>query len=119
MEKEKMIAFCGIVCTDCPAYIATLNNDDELREETAKKWSSDEYPIKKEDINCDGCPVVGKRVMDFILSCKVRKCGLEKGVENCAYCDEYHCEKLEKQWEHLNLPEAKKLLDEIRSTLKS
>ena len=114
MEKEKMIAFCGIVCSECPAFIATQNDDDKLREKTAKKWSSDKYPIKTEDINCDGCPVVGKRKMGFIASCCVRKCGLEKGVKNCAYCDEYPCEKLEKLWKHLQLPEAKKLLDKER-----
>lgn len=24
---ERMVAYCGIVCTECPAYIATQNND--------------------------------------------------------------------------------------------
>ena len=25
---EKMVAFCGITCTDCKAFIATQENDD-------------------------------------------------------------------------------------------
>jgi hypothetical protein len=28
-------------------------------------------------------------------SCPVRPCAIEKGVDNCAYCDEYPCDKLE------------------------
>ncbi len=24
---EEMVAYCGIVCTECPAYIATQNDD--------------------------------------------------------------------------------------------
>ena len=30
-----MIAYCGLNCTECPAYIATKANDDKLREEAA------------------------------------------------------------------------------------
>ncbi len=30
---EKMTAFCGIVCTDCEAFIATQENDDAKRRE--------------------------------------------------------------------------------------
>jgi len=28
---KEMIACCGLVCTECPAYIATQNGDDKLR----------------------------------------------------------------------------------------
>lgn len=28
---NKMIAFCGLDCTKCDAYIATQTNDDALR----------------------------------------------------------------------------------------
>ncbi|MCK4395091.1 DUF3795 domain-containing protein [candidate division WOR-3 bacterium] len=119
MAEEKMVAFCGIVCTDCPAFIATQNNDDKLREKTAKKWSSEEHSLKAEDVNCDGCPVVGKRVMEFISFCKVRKCALEKGVKNCAYCEEYPCKELGELWKQLKLPEAKETLEEIRKTMRA
>ena len=36
---NKMIAFCGLDCTKCDAYIATQTNDDALRAQTAKLWS--------------------------------------------------------------------------------
>ena len=36
---KQLIACCGLDCENCDARIATINNDDKLREETARKWS--------------------------------------------------------------------------------
>ena len=33
------IAYCGLVCEQCDAYIATLHDDQALREKTAKLWA--------------------------------------------------------------------------------
>lgn len=35
----KTNSYCGLDCTKCDAYIATITSDNKLREETAKKWS--------------------------------------------------------------------------------
>lgn len=35
---KKLIAYCGLDCEKCDAQIATLNNDDALREKVAKLW---------------------------------------------------------------------------------
>jgi hypothetical protein len=32
---DKIIAYCGLVCADCPAYIATPANDREALERVA------------------------------------------------------------------------------------
>ena len=112
---EKIIAICGLTCTDCPAYVATQKNDDEERKRIAELWSTDEWPLKPEDIDCDGCVAIDKRLAKFCHACEVRQCGLEKKVDNCAYCDEYICEKLAKCVERS--PEAKATLEEIRKSL--
>ena len=116
-EKEKMIAYCGITCTECPAYIATQKNDDAMRADTAKKWSEMfNANLKPEDINCDGCISNSERLFSHCSVCEIRKCGKEKEVKNCAYCDEYSCAKLT---EFLNMvPEAKATLEEIRKDIK-
>ena len=47
---KQLIACCGLDCENCAARIATVNNDDELREKTAKEWSvrSEERRVGKE-----------------------------------------------------------------------
>ncbi len=36
---NNMIGCCGLNCEKCGAYIATVNNDDEMRQKTARLWS--------------------------------------------------------------------------------
>ena len=113
---EKVIAFCGIICSECPAFIATKNNDDNKRKETAKLWSKryNAY-IKPEDINCEGCQSKTGEIFNYCNVCEIRKCGQEKGIKNCAYCSEYVCEILDK---FLKIaPEGKTTLDEIKKGL--
>ena len=114
---QEMIAYCGLVCTGCPAYIATQENSDTLRKQVVEKWSTDLYPIKVEDINCDGCLSVGKRLIKFCNECEVRACGSEKEIENCAHCEDYACSKLEKLWSMISSAETKERLENIRKKL--
>ncbi|MCJ7508006.1 MAG: DUF3795 domain-containing protein [candidate division Zixibacteria bacterium] len=110
---EKLISFCGINCSACPAYIATQKDDDNERKKVAETWSKQyEHEFKPEDINCDGCVVVEGRHISYCNECEIRKCGMEKKVENCAWCNDYVCEKLSKFIE--KAPELKKNLEEIR-----
>lgn len=109
----KLIAYCGLNCTECPAFIATKNDDNAKRKETAELWTKQfGQEIKPEDINCEGClPDTGKK-LGYCFVCEIRKCGQEKGMENCAYCADYACEKLEKFFQMA--PQNKATLDEIR-----
>ena len=36
---SEMIACCGLVCTQCPAYLATQANDLQKAQQTAAMWS--------------------------------------------------------------------------------
>jgi hypothetical protein len=113
---EKMIAYCGLVCSDCPAYIATQKNDDEERKKVAEKWNKEfNGSFKPEDVNCDGCPTESDRLIGFTQQCQVRKCAKEKVVINCAHCDDYGCEKLIEFFKMA--PLAKENLEEIRKNL--
>ncbi|MDH5746362.1 MAG: DUF3795 domain-containing protein [Candidatus Bathyarchaeota archaeon] len=113
---EKMVAFCGIVCTDCKAFIATQENNDVKRREVAEASSKAlGREIKSEEINCDGCLTMDGRHIGYCNICEIRKCGMEKDVENCAHCVEYNCEKLAEFFGQA--PEAKKTLEEIRQRL--
>ena len=110
---EKMIAFCGLTCTECPAFIATQKEDDEERRKVAQMWSKEfKVELKPEDINCDGCVADSERLLGHTKVCEIRKCGLDKKVKNCAYCDEYVCGKLTDFFKMA--PQAKTALDELR-----
>lgn len=113
---NEIIAFCGSHCHECGAFLATGDDDDEKRAEVAKLWSKQyNADIKPGDINCGGCMSDGGALFNYCLVCEIRKCGNEKGIVNCAYCEDYACEKIEKFF-HV-APECKKRLDEIRSRL--
>ena len=110
-----MLGICGIVCTDCPAYLSTQKDDDAERKKVAEMWSKEFNAVfKVEDINCDGCTVEGRHI-GHCSECEIRKCGMEKKVKNCAYCDSYPCETLTKFFEWV--PDAKARLDEINKNL--
>jgi len=109
---DKIIAFCGINCTDCDAFLATREDDDAGRRKVAVEWSKEfGHEIKPEEINCDGCLSIDGRHISYCGTCEIRKCGMEKGVENCAYCVDYKCEKLDKF--HEQAPKAKERLEEV------
>ena len=111
-----MIAFCGLVCNECPAFIATKENDNVRRKETAEEWSKQfNTSIKPEDINCEGCVSNSEVLFSHPRVCEIRKCGQEKGIVNCAHCDEYACDRLSDFFK--SVPSAKAILDSIRKTL--
>ena len=113
---DKIIGYCGIVCSECPAYIATMANDDEARNKTAEMWSKEfNEQIKPEDINCNGCHSKNDVLFSHCKVCEIRKCGLPRKINNCAYCSEYSCQKVDAF--HKMVPSAKKILDRIKKSL--
>ena len=113
---DKMTAICGLICSNCGAFIATQNDDDEKRAEVAKLWSKQyQVDLKAFDINCDGCISDSTRLTGHAHVCEIRICGKSKGVKNCACCDNYKCDKLEEFFKMV--PDAMKHLDEIKENL--
>lgn len=116
--KETM-AYCGLICDTCPIYLATRQDDPkkklEMRAEIARQIE-EIYGQKNsaEDIgDCDGCKAETGRL--FSTGCEIKQCAIGKQIENCAYCSEYACDKLEKLF--ISDGGARERLDEIRSSL--
>lgn len=112
---NEIIAYCGLDCGKCEAFLATQKNDRAELERVAQKWSEGDthtHPkLTAEDVTCDGC--FGKRLSKYARSyCAIRACGAEKKVKNCAYCGDYKCEKIAKFLQ--NAPAAAEKLDTIR-----
>jgi hypothetical protein len=114
---EPMIAYCGLVCTDCEAYHATQAGDRDALEQMAAR-AREEYGVSgatAESAQCDGCLSGGGRLCTYCFECAIRSCAMERGVANCAHCGEYGCARLEAFW--AMAPKARTTLDGIHAGL--
>jgi hypothetical protein len=89
-NMKEILGRCGYRCDLCGAYGPNIKSDaDKQRtcEAFVKYFGSS---LKPEDIGpCAGC-LKG----DGDPDCQVRACADEKGLQNCAHCEAFGCEKL-------------------------
>ena len=86
-NANQMIGCCGLDCEKCEARIATITNDNALREKTAALWTTlNGVTITTEMINCTGCRIEGAKTPFCDKLCPVHNCVREKGLDTCADC---------------------------------
>jgi hypothetical protein len=95
-QLDPHIAYCGLDCSGCEVYRATKFDSDDLRKKYADKvFTQFKIEVEPASVNCHGCrderPKTG-----YCAYCEVRKCAIDRGLENCAYCVDYGCDKLQK-----------------------
>jgi hypothetical protein len=116
VEMEEMIAFCGLACNECDAFVATktkMTPGEKLK--LAEKWTKlygNGRTVKPEEVMCVGCLSENGQMWTNCSRCEIRKCGQTKKVTNCAYCADYPCGKLKTFF--MEAPDAKIRLDAIR-----
>ncbi len=114
----KFIAYCGLDCGACNAYIATQKNDTGMIERTAIEWSNLYHSdITAKDVWCDGCTVGSGRLCGHCSDCSIRACAQERHVANCGVCPGYGCETITTFIEMA--PDVKTVLDRIRKEANS
>jgi len=108
------IAYCGINCAECGAYLALQNNDQELREKTAAEWTAmHQFNFTPEMINCSSCKGNGVQV-GYCSQCEIRACALDKAVENCGACGEYKsCNAINNFLDHIPAESKNKFLENL------
>ena len=85
---NQLIACCGLDCESCDARIATLTNNNALREKTAALWTKlNGVTITPEMINCTGCRVDGAKTPFCDKLCSVHNCVREKRLDTCVRVD--------------------------------
>ncbi len=111
----RIIACCGLVCSECESYVATQQGDMARLAQVAAQWSQ-EYGVSlaAEDCLCDGCLGDGRQI-GHCAECRVRLCAVERGVVNCAHCADYGCATLADFFQYA--PAAKATLEQIRRAL--
>ncbi len=108
------VSYCGLNCEECEAFVATKNNDIELKKKVAKKWSQlYGIEVEPENISCAGCKSSEKKGKYCESMCKIRKCCQEKELETCAECDSFACKDLQEIFDYSL--DAKKTLECLRS----
>jgi hypothetical protein len=85
----EMIGFCGYRCDLC----AARSDDPAVRQKLVDGWRKylGHQHYTAENVRCDGCRSNG-RIAD--QECKARPCALERGIDSCAGCDDFVCEKV-------------------------
>ena len=95
MEKE-IITKCGYRCDLCLAYKPNVEKKDQRSLLSDNWFNLYGFRIEPNDIVCEGC-VSGENPLLIDKNCPVRPCVVLKGIDNCAYCDEYICNKLKQR----------------------
>jgi len=117
-DTQSLISYCGLICSSCIIYLAAREQDKIKKEKMiyeiirgCKEYYGVDYQY--EDINdCDGCKSDTGRLFFTCSNCKIRNCALGKGIENCAFCEDYACNELNELFK--TDPGAKSRLDNIR-----
>ena len=90
---EAVLTRCGYRCDLCLAYRPNVEKNPSNQQKLSDGWHKYfGFRLPPEQILCDGCMAENPRLID--QSCRVRPCVIEKGLDNCAQCEQYICEKL-------------------------
>ena len=94
-KKEIMIGYCGVPCHQCAVFRASHGQEADERRKSYETWRM-MYgrKISEADFKCDGCLAPSDQVFETCQKCEIRDCARARGVESCAYCEEYMCPKL-------------------------
>jgi hypothetical protein len=90
---EAILTRCGYRCDLCLAYRPNVESNPANQQKLSDGWYKYfGFRLPAEKVVCDGCMADNPQLID--QSCPVRPCVIERGLENCAQCDSYGCEKL-------------------------
>jgi hypothetical protein len=97
---------CGIVCSDCGAYIAQQKGDPAYQAEVAAAWKRIfNLDVPPEALSCAGCTSLEGQTFSSCQDCFVRQCALAKGIAHCGLCDDFPCaefNRVQAQYDHLD-----------------
>lgn len=93
LVRSQALCFCGHDCSRCKTYLATVNDDDELRGQSRQFYKDTfgwDIPLSK--LRCND----GRSDEPFYLcrDCPWAKCCRERGLAACSECEQYPCPPL-------------------------
>ena len=92
MSAKPEKSYCGLACEVCDAFVATKDNDNQLKAQVAARWSRlYNRTIEAGDVFCRGCKSLGTQGIYCQTMCRIKPCCREKGFDTCAPCPEFPC----------------------------
>lgn len=95
---KELLCYCGHDCARCLTYLATINNDEELRKQSQSFYKTEfGMDIPLADIHC-----LGGHSEDIFYLCKecpFIKCCKEHSIEMCCDCPKYPCKDIKEYQE--------------------
>jgi len=90
---DPILTRCGYRCDLCLAYRPNVEQNPAYRQKLSDGWFKYfGFRLPPEKIICDGCMAEDAQLID--QACPVRPCVIARGLQNCAQCEQYVCEKL-------------------------
>ena len=93
MVMKEEISLCGFICGICPAFKQNINSDED-RLQVDKGWKRFHRTkgwVYDEDY-CLGCFNVPETPL--WSGCPIRKCVMKNNIDNCGYCLDYPCPRI-------------------------
>lgn len=91
---QTVIGACGLICSKCDAFTATMAEDQEKLEAVAAHWRKiyQNPDIDAASVRCHGCmsdsPV---KCCKCRSGCEIHTCAQKKQVSVCGLCEEFPC----------------------------
>jgi hypothetical protein len=96
-DASTMIACCGLVCSECPIFKATRDDDGAARAAISAFYAEKHgMAIPPGEIACDGCVADGGKLHANCRECAIRNCCRGKGLPHCGLCKDAPCDQLKK-----------------------
>ena len=91
--QPQPVGCCGHDCSRCKIYLATVRDDDKLRQES-KRFYRDAFSadLPLQAFHCLGCR--SEDVFALCRDCPFTACADRHGAAHCADCAEYPCTML-------------------------
>jgi len=87
---KEMIGYCGYNCHLCAARSDEISVRQRMVDAWKKYLGHENYTA--ENVACEGCKSNGNKIAD--KQCKARPCARDKGLDSCAQCDDFPCDKV-------------------------
>lgn len=99
IKVDPELTCCGFRCDLCQAYKKNIHEHDQTSLLSDKWHEYFGFRIPADQISCDGCLSSDPETSELIdKACPVRPCVINKQIPNCAYCEEFPCDKLQSRF---------------------